>query len=66
MQADLDWMISRLRAVDVDQVIVVDLTQDGFGIPVARVVVPGLEGPHGHEQGDYVPGPRARAVMPFW
>ncbi len=65
MQADLDWMISRLRAVDVDQVIVVDLTQDGFDIPVARVVVPGLEGPHGHEQGDYVPGPRARAVMPF-
>ena len=65
LRVDVDWMLSRLRAVDINQVIVVDLTRERFGLPVARVVIPGLEGAYGHEQGDFVPGARARAVMPF-
>lgn len=65
LRVDVDWMLSRLRAVDIDQVIVVDLTREAFGLPVARVVIPGLEGAYGHEQGDFVAGARARAVMPF-
>jgi len=65
LRVDVDWMLSRLRSVDIHQAIVVDLTRETFGLPVARVVIPGLEGAYGHEQGDFVPGARARAVMPF-
>jgi ribosomal protein S12 methylthiotransferase accessory factor len=65
LRVDVDWMLNRLRAVDIEQVVVVDLTRETFGLPVVRVVIPGLEGPYGHEQGDFVPGARARAMMPF-
>lgn len=58
---DVLWTIDRLRAVDVDRVIVVDLTKAEIGLPVVRVIVPGLEGPDEHYE-DYVPGPRARAI----
>jgi ribosomal protein S12 methylthiotransferase accessory factor len=54
-------MIERLRAVAVDSVIVVDLTRDDIGLPIARVVVPGLEGMD--SSADYVPGTRAMAAM---
>ncbi|MGH6919845.1 MAG: YcaO-like family protein [Geminicoccaceae bacterium] len=54
---DLDWMLDRLRAVDIEEVIMVDLTRAEIGMPVARVVIPGLEAPHDHD--GYVPGPRA-------
>ena len=37
----------------------VDLTRPEFGLPVVRVVVPGLEG---LDDVDYVPGARARKV----
>jgi ribosomal protein S12 methylthiotransferase accessory factor len=41
-------------------VVVYDLTVPSLGIPVVRVVVPGLEGyPHSVA---YRPGPRARAA----
>ena len=36
----------------------VDLTKQEFGIPVVRVVVPGLEG---LVEDNYVPGARARS-----
>jgi ribosomal protein S12 methylthiotransferase accessory factor len=65
LRVDVEWMLSRLRAVDIEQVLVVDLTRNEFGLPVVRVVIPGLEGAYGHEQGDFVPGARARALMPF-
>jgi ribosomal protein S12 methylthiotransferase accessory factor len=57
---DLAWILARLRSVGIEEVIAVDLSLPQLGIPVARMVVPGLEGPH-----DYafcVPGPRARAA----
>ena len=37
-----------------------DLTRPEIGLPVVRVVVPGLEGPLGAAGGGYVPGARAR------
>jgi ribosomal protein S12 methylthiotransferase accessory factor YcaO len=40
-----------------------DLTREAIGIPVARVIVPGLEGMMEDEDGDYVPGPRARRCL---
>ena len=62
IREDVDWILGRLRAVGIQQVLVVDLTKPEFGIPVVRVVIPGLEGPDMGGRGDYVPGPRARAA----
>ena len=59
---DVSWTLERLQAIGIGQIVVVDLTRAEFSLPVVRVVVPGLEGPFGHEQGDFVPGPRARAL----
>lgn len=63
IEDDMRWMLARLRAAGIDQVIVVDLTREAIGIPVARVIVPGLEGMMEDEDGDYVPGPRARRCL---
>jgi ribosomal protein S12 methylthiotransferase accessory factor len=57
------WMLARLRAAGIHQVIAVDLTREAIGIPVARVIVPGLEGMMEDEDGDYLPGPRARRCL---
>ena len=57
---DIDWMLDRLVAVGIEQVLVVDLTRPEFEVSVARVVIPGLEGPDDHDA--FVPGPRARAL----
>jgi YcaO-like protein with predicted kinase domain len=40
---DIAWKLERLRAVGITRVVVVDLTKPAFGLPVVRVVVPGLE-----------------------
>ena len=56
--ADVAWMLARLRSVGVEQVLAVDLSPPEFGIAVVRVVIPGLEGQDDHER--YLPGPRAR------
>ncbi|MEJ2122939.1 MAG: YcaO-like family protein, partial [Alphaproteobacteria bacterium] len=60
IREDLDWLVERLGAVEVGPIIVVDLTNPEIGIPVVRVVVPGLEAPI---DDDVVPGPRARATV---
>jgi ribosomal protein S12 methylthiotransferase accessory factor YcaO len=49
--------------VGIRQVVVVDLTKPEIGLPVVRVVVPGLEGPDKGGRSDYAPGPRARAML---
>lgn len=58
-EGDVAILVEKLRRVGVEHVIVVDLTHEEVDIPVARVVVPGLEGcsllPN------YAPGPRALA-----
>jgi YcaO-like protein with predicted kinase domain len=54
---DLRWELERLRAIGVQRIIAIDLTRNDFGIPVVRLVIPGLEWDCTHP--DYVPGPRA-------
>jgi ribosomal protein S12 methylthiotransferase accessory factor len=58
-EEDVKWELERLRAVGIERVIAVDLTKKEFGIPVVRVVIPGLEGVSSLP--DYTPGARARA-----
>lgn len=58
---DLDWMMGRLRAVGITEVVTLDLTRPDVGVPVVRVVIPGLEGPDDHHA--YVPGPRVRRCI---
>jgi ribosomal protein S12 methylthiotransferase accessory factor len=62
LRDDVEWVLRRLRSAGIQQVLVVDLTKPEFGLPVVRVVIPGLEGPDKGGRGDYVPGPRAQAV----
>jgi ribosomal protein S12 methylthiotransferase accessory factor len=58
---DVTHELDALKAVGVPQVILVDLTRPDIGIPVVRVVVPGLEG--WADRGDrIVPGARRRAL----
>jgi ribosomal protein S12 methylthiotransferase accessory factor len=59
---DVAWILQRLQAVGIRQAVAVDLTKPELGLPVVRVVVPGLEGPDKGERSDYVAGPRARAA----
>jgi ribosomal protein S12 methylthiotransferase accessory factor len=62
LRDDLDTVLARLGAVGLRQVAYVDLSRAEFGIPVARMIVPGLEGPWTPAGGNYTPGVRARAV----
>ena len=57
---DLRWELERLRAIGIQRVIAVDLTRPEFGIPVVRVVIPGLEWDRNHP--NYAAGPRAQQV----
>jgi ribosomal protein S12 methylthiotransferase accessory factor len=58
--ADIEVVVGRLRTAGLRHVVVYDLTVPSLGIPVVRVVVPGLEGyPHSVA---YQPGPRALAA----
>jgi ribosomal protein S12 methylthiotransferase accessory factor len=57
-EGDVRYVLGRLKAVGLDQVIVFDLTLPGFDVSVVRVVVPGLEG---YVIDYYSPGPRAVA-----
>lgn len=63
IDGDLRWILARLRAAGIDQVVAVDLTREAVGVPVVRVIVPGLEGAMNEEDGDYAPGPRARRCL---
>ncbi len=58
--AEVSWLVERLKAAGIRQAIVVDLTRAEIGIPVVRIVIPGLEGSDHHA--GYVPGRRARAM----
>ena len=50
-----------MRGVGIAEVVTLDLTGPEVGVPVVRVVIPGLEGPDDHDA--YVPGPRARRFV---
>jgi len=45
LDADVAWELAALRSAGISEVVAVDLTHEDFGIPVVRVIVPGLEGP---------------------
>lgn len=62
LREDLLEVASRLAARGFDQAIVADLTDPALGIPVFRVVVPGLEGPAHSPAVAYAPGARALAA----
>jgi ribosomal protein S12 methylthiotransferase accessory factor len=57
-EGDVTRLLDAVRGVGCQRVVVVDLTRPEIGLPVARVVVPGLEGPGGH-----LPGARARRAI---
>lgn len=40
---DIRFMLRRLRRAGLDQAVVVDLTMPSLGVPVVRVILPGLE-----------------------
>lgn len=56
---DLNELVRRLVSIGLHQIAVVDLTKPVFGIPVVRVVIPGLEG--AMEGPEYVPGTRCHS-----
>ncbi|WP_437718331.1 YcaO-like family protein [Sorangium sp. So ce448] len=58
---DIRWELHRLRSAGIERVAVIDLTKPELGIPVVRVVIPGLEAIGGIP--GYIPGPRARARL---
>lgn len=62
LNEDLHWTAQQLAAVGIEQLIAVDLTQPAFGIPVVKMVIPGLEGAYEGTGSDYVPGQRAQAI----
>jgi ribosomal protein S12 methylthiotransferase accessory factor len=61
LNADVKWELERLRAAGIRQVAVVDLTKRALGLPVVRVVIPGLEGIP--DATGYIPGRRYREAV---
>ncbi len=60
---DLEAVLGALVARGINDIVAVDLTKPTFNVPVARVVIPGLEGAFDGPQSGYVPGLRATRVM---
>ena len=60
LAADLRWALDRLGVAGGERAIAVDLSRPEFGIPVVRLVVPGLEWDPHHP--NYRPGRRAQAI----
>lgn len=60
---DIEWVLQNLVQAGIDEVIWIDLSLAQINIPVARVIVPGLEGPYDSTSGDYVPGERAQCLQ---
>ena len=58
-EAEVAWIVERLEAVGMRQVVVVDLSRPETGIFVVRAIVPRLEG--SDHLRDYAPGARALA-----
>jgi ribosomal protein S12 methylthiotransferase accessory factor len=59
---DLRGLLERLRAAGLDQVAVADLSRPDIGVPVVKVLVPGLEN-NVHANVQYRPGLRLRKVL---
>lgn len=59
-ERDVDWELKCLKEAGFQRVVVIDLTRPEFGLPVVRVIVPGLEPIPGP---GYSPGRRARLAI---
>lgn len=59
-EEDVEWQLNCIRQAGLRRVVVIDLTKPEFGLPVVRVIVPGLEPMFAP---GYVPGRRAQAVL---
>jgi YcaO-like protein with predicted kinase domain len=57
-EAEVEWLLDRMRSIGLKQAIAVDLTRPEIDIPVVRMIVPGLEGSD-HHPANYAPGARA-------
>ena len=57
-EEDVNWILERLRQAGIRQALVVDLTLPEVGVPVVRVLIPGLEDAIGVS--NYANGVRAR------
>jgi ribosomal protein S12 methylthiotransferase accessory factor len=55
---DVAWELERLKAMGISEVVAIDLTRSELGIPVVRVVIPGLESGRMHPK--YVAGRRVK------
>ncbi len=60
-EEDLSALLARLAKAGFPEVIAVDLTHPGLGLPVVRIVIPGLE--TSREIPGWTPGARARAAV---
>lgn len=60
LEDDVEWELKRLKKASIRRVVVVDLTKPEFGLPVVRVIVPGLEPTL---RPDYIPGRRGRRIL---
>ncbi|WP_394825866.1 YcaO-like family protein [Pendulispora albinea] len=58
---DLGWILERLQSRGLTEAVAVNLTKPELGVPVVRVVVPGLEALN--DLPGYCPGRRARALL---
>jgi YcaO-like protein with predicted kinase domain len=63
LEEDLATTWARLAGAGVHRVLVTDLTRPEIGLPVARVVVPGLEGAVEDDDSRPPPGPRMRRLL---
>jgi ribosomal protein S12 methylthiotransferase accessory factor len=60
---DLSWLLESLRSVGIRRVVVVDLTRPELGVPVVRVIIPGMEVAVVEPPGELALGLRALAVQ---
>ncbi|MCP5058189.1 MAG: YcaO-like family protein [bacterium] len=64
-EEDIAVVLDALRKADHGNAIIVDLTHSDLGIPVAKVIVPGLGvGPHRHNAAETGADPRTSKVSP--
>jgi ribosomal protein S12 methylthiotransferase accessory factor len=61
LDQDVEWELLQLRSAGIKRAIMVNLTKIEFGIPVVRMIIPGLEGVHKFP--GYVPGIRAKTQI---
>ncbi len=63
VDGDRQWLLGCLQRVGIERVIHVDLSSAALGIPVSRLIVPGLEGVRDSADSDYVPGQRVAELL---